>query len=299
MTTHKGNSEVSSNDRTLHRFRLPKSLWDWIEKSYVLLALAGMVFTVLAVSADDSFRAKTFLVAILALLILMSLLSLAEAWMNGEKAKYAETVEYIHQCLHSIRDLNVYLLAQLANPKDDANSIKRRIRHDLTTVLDRLTLAISLVSGVRVKVRLTQTVPVENRLRIEVLARDSASRTQWKHQDNVQIDHWLDENTSMRKVAVQEEVSYYYNPSVHRSGDYESSFFKNFPLDRKYKSCMVFPIRGRGAEDEKHQYCGFLHVESMSQKAMNTRYDVDMGASIADSLYLVLSNYATLCRKGK
>ena len=298
MNTHNGNHGALKKDRALHRFRFPKTFWEWIEKSYVIFAFSGIFFTLLAFQKDDPFRAKAFLVAVLVFFFAASLVAVAGAWINGEKARYAETVESLHQCLHSIRDLDIYLTHLIAtvDKQTKTSEVKGRVQYDLTRVLDRVVTSISLVSGVGVKAMITQVVPDNSRLRVEVFARDSSSRDQWKHQDEPKVDHWVDDNTSLRKIVVNKEVSYYYIPNVLSNQDYDSSFFKHWPHDAKYQSCLVLPIRGKDLGIDDHQYCGFLHIESMSRRAFNTRYDVDICAAVADSLYLVLSHYATQCR---
>lgn len=294
MTTHAGNAVAETNSRPLHRFRYPKDFWGLIEKSYVLFAFCGIIFSGMTIKADDPFRTTALLVAVLIFFVLSSVASIALSWINGEKAKYAEIIEHIHQSMHTIRDLDVYLTSQINFLTESQVSIKSKLQHDLSTVLDRLALAASIVSGTRIVVTLNQAVIDNNQMRIEVLARDTASRPQWKHQDDVQVNHWVSNNTSLRQITVK-AVNYYYNGQVHKSQDYESSFFEHWRKDPKYKSCMVFPIRAKDEKDGEYQYCGFLQMVSSSQKAMNLRYDSDLGAAIADSLYLVLLHYRVLC----
>jgi hypothetical protein len=296
MTTHKGNNFGFDGGRRLHRIRWPATSWQFVEKFNVIVGILGFVFVIFAVREDDPFKTKALLVTLLVFFVLLAVFTIIQVWMNGEKARYAEIIETLHQCLHTVRDLDVYLNMQiLSTSVDSMKTVQSRFQDDLRVILDRLVTAMSLVSSVKVNAYITQTIPENNQLRVEVLSRDSASNNQLNHMDNPNLDHWVNENTALRKIAVNEEVNYYHSSNI--TSDFESSFFKRFPNDQKYKSCLVLPIRGRASNKLDHQYCGFLHLESMSRKAFAPRYDVDVGATIADALFLVLSRYATLSRQ--
>lgn len=150
-----------------------------------------------------------------------------------------------------------------------------------------------MVTGARVQVTISFTrVEVDNKLGVYVQARDSSSRNQWGYRDDPAVVHLVAKNTAMRSI-VEDDVNYYHNGKVHKSPDYKSSYFEHWQKDARYRSVLVFPIRcSPSLAQGDDRYCGFLHVESMAARAFNTRYDVDLGATVADTLYMVLSTYA-------
>lgn len=298
MSTHNGSDHDRDDNRNLHRLKvLPRSTWEWIERTYVVLALGGILFGALSYSFGATFKEKALLVTMLAFFVLFAAVSIGSAYTNGGKARYAETLEHLHQCAHAVRDLELFVISK---PQLEAvNDVKNRLRHDLCTIADRLVTAYSMVTGARVQVTISFTrIEIGDKLGVYVQARDSSSRSQWAYRDDVSVVHLVEKNTALRSI-VEDDVNYYHNGKVHKSPDYKSSYFEHWPKDARYRSILVFPIRcSTGLAQRDERYCGFLQVESMAASAFNTRYDVDLGAAIADSLYMVLSTYAKQHPKG-
>lgn len=281
------------HSRSVHKLiRMPRSTWDWIEKSYILLALGGIVFTAIAFWLGGSAKEILLSIAVLLFFLLASFLSVALSYVNGEKARYAEVLEHLHRCCHTIRDLHLFIVSE----RTDADDLKRRVQHDLCKITDCLVMALSLVSGTRIQVSISFTrieVNHNDEIGVYVVARDSASRTDAKHRDAVTDVHLTKDNTALRSI-LERDMSYYYNGQVHKSMDFVSTTFEKFPNDPKYKSLLVLPIRclSERSTASRERYCGFIQIESQAQKALTTRYDVDFCATIADSLYMPLSAFA-------
>lgn len=298
MSTHNGTDYDRDDNRSLHRLRgFPRSAWEWVERTYVILALGGILIGGgLSFFVGAAFKEKALLVAILVVFVIFVIVALVSAYMNGDKARYAETIEHLHQCAHTARDLTLFV-ALNSKPKADKD-VRKKLQHDLCTICDRLVTAYAMVTGARVQASISFTrIEEDNELGVNVQARDSSSRSQWSHRDDPQVVHLVKKNTALRSI-VEDDGNYYQNGIVHKSPDYKSSYFHHWPSDERYRSILVFPIRSSSGETDSERYCGFLQVESMAEKAFNTRYDVDLGAAVADSLYVVLSSYARQHSKG-
>lgn len=295
MNMHAGSSSETTKQRSLHRPRVPHTSWEWIEKSYVILALIGMIFTALSFYVGGTFKEIATVSTVLVFFVLSSVSAIAMSIINGNKAKYAEVLEYLHQCAHIVRDLHLFVASNLAHT-GHTDTVKQRLNFDLGAILDKLTIAYSLASSTKIQISLYFTrfdKTKSDKLGVVVVARDSASRDQWTHRDNSEQEdiHLIEKNTAFRSIT-EDDVNYYHSGDVSKNKDYKSSYFTKYPNDPKYKTILACPVRCTGATTDIDRYCGFLVIESMSENALNTRYDVDLGAAVADSLYMVLSNFA-------
>lgn len=102
------------------------------------------------------------------------------------------------------------------------------------------------------------------------------------------------------------ERRFYICNDLTKEDGYQNSHWPSNPEERrefikkaeyKYVSTIVWPIRGP-AEDGRPPVTGFLCIDSRTRGIFERRYDIQLGAVIADTLYPLLAEYRALLRKG-
>ena len=142
---------------------------------------------------------------------------------------------------------------------------------------------------------------------VSTFARDALSHAVCKEQDEREgHDHSVSENTDFRLI-LRRQRDYYFNGDVSETRDYENSRLKNPQVNSQgswqlpYKATIVWPIRyvltrsetevAQGAQFRDQDLYGFLTVDCNARNVFEERYDVQLGAALADSLFAVFDMY--------
>lgn len=270
--------------------------WEQLHHFYVLVALAG---TFVGVAYGSSTKELVLLLFLGGYIVVIALFSALSSFVNGEKARYAPIVTHVHSAMHSLRNLRV--LMQSNQFESDADA-ERLLRIELTRVLDSLRSSFEIVTGTAIECRVELVKrPVQStdlqQLGSYALVRDSVSAARRGHMDeDTEVrPHPVVASTPYMALLHGENGSYYFCGDVFAQQDFGCEYFKRFPSDLRPRSMIVWPIRYRyrptpGVKSElrRQEIVGFLHVESSSRGAFNRRYDVELGAVFADSLFDVL-----------
>src|SRR5207249_8901276 len=140
------------------------------------------------------------------------------------------------------------------------------------------------------------TLPPRERPRyllVRTYARDSINATA---KEPEQAD-FLNENTDLCELFANPHQRCFFEndlPKLHAKGGYRNSHLPTQPFDEwplPYRSAIVWPIRRLGVESQlhpEHELLGFLCVDSASTRVFVHRYDFEIGALIADALYMYM-----------
>ncbi len=138
-------------------------------------------------------------------------------------------------------------------------------------------------------------------------------RTSWGKQNKKPKNikkHLIKENTDFNIILKREgdiffednlpKFQNYHNSSIDESSHNQTN---DWPLS--YVSTIVWPIRyilentELNPDDDDQELLGFLTIDSNSKNNFERRYDIDLGAIIADSLFPVLKIYSKLRARQK
>jgi hypothetical protein len=273
--------------------------WEQLHHIYVLVALGG---TLAGFAYGASFKEKILLIFLGGYVVVIALFSVWSAFVNGIKARYAPVLAHIHSGMHSLRNLRVFMRAEQFN---DSSESQRLLALELTRVLDSLRSALEIVSGTTIECRIelverpAATTNVEQ-LTSYPLARDSISSESRHHfdEDAKRTPHPVLKSTPYMALLNDDGPAFYFCGDVKGQQDFSCEYFTRFKNELRPRSMVVWPIRyrrrqtpGASAEMRSHEIVGFLHAESISRTAFNRRYDVQLGAAFADSMFDVLFSH--------
>lgn len=279
--------------------------FEWFHFSYasivILTAIAAVFFPENA-TAKEELLLKVFLAYPFVLLVFL----IAFSFKFSRKARYSEATKPIHNALHNTRDAYHYLDWCDSEDHNDYVFDEERLCHYMTSTLTSVSVAFSLVSGTMCR----SSIKVigqndEGHLYVTTLARDSASKVNNEERDGEEKDqHLVSSNTDFHLIA-ENNKNYFFEGNLPKYPNYLNTSSRKISKSEKnewhlpYKSTVVWPIRylytkkdKESADGVTERLLGFLTIDSSSVNAFIERYDVEMGAIIADGLYPVLDAYA-------
>jgi len=304
----------------LHKRFLNLKVLEWLHHLYVLLALGAMVFTALNVNTDKELVLLTGLIIYL-IITFIGLLYISIS--HGRKARYAEAMPLLHKTQDGIRDLHLYLTWCLDEKKDKTHFQTSHFIDVLERHISNLCEAYTLVSGTSCSVSIkligtTNKSDVENstleELYASTLVRDLKSKAQYEEIDAEEGGkHKISDNTDYKRI-INNSCHYYFDGNlssqhhVHHTtyADDGCSHGNLRGISEGNKSTIVFPIRYKYSSSDikdydadqtkkglfsQHTLLGYLTVDSQARNAFVERYDVDLGASVSDSLFSLLLTY--------
>lgn len=285
--------------------RRPPTWWEnvqnawghWLHATYALL----LTVSLLAIGATEAKDLKV-LIAYIAVFIYVVILLLFLAYFiisYARKARYAEAMYCIHSAIHEIRDLHAYLEYCRKNP---ITYERAHFEEVLRTVLDSLIQALDIVSAVGNRACIKVLTGGEGHEFAQTLCRDSASNIRHKDDDHNEHDkHLIDRNTDFHLIVKGEKRYFLCNDLTKYPNYMNTSLGPNIhsavPWSLPYVSSLVLPIRlakdASGTGATRIRVFGFLAVDSAARGAYRERFDVEMGAIVADALFplLELWNY--------
>ena len=300
---------------------------------YVLGTVAGFILAVFGVSffgIPDRWIAR-FLTASIGLLVTIMLVFLIVFAFNySRKARYADIQMGLHEMQVALRELQSKIRAMApasvtAEPALDA--IGETIRQDFRAVLSQVAAVYSLTSATSCRVaikflgRIDASAPetLEN-LYVSTLARDPASTVSCREKDAKEGRlNRVTDNTDFTRL-LRGVDPYFHSPNVNAERHYDNSSEKYWREARPvaalieksrlrwpsflvpptkytsvfpYSSVITIPIKGDKTNGYSQGFVAFLCIDALSRAAFWERYDVPLGANVADSLYHPLLEYGT------
>lgn len=206
----------------------------------------------------------------------------------SRKARYAEASKSMHNSFHALKNA----WSALHN-NDSDDTILQFIKISLTNFSQSFTL----ITGVHCRVCIKQLVfyndqaePKERGFITNDLCRSEDEPTSV----NQGID-WISDNTDFYDL-LNNQKGYFFHGNLPGYKGYKNSHWtedvwssKKFP----YVSTIVWAIRHTDQPNSDFVFgqdtIGFLCMDSKARNAFNERYDIDIGASYADVLYMILN----------
>lgn len=233
----------------------------------------------------------------------------------SRKARYAEATYSIHSCVHFLRDYQ-FDLERLREPVE--------CKRALSKVVTALANAFSLVTGTHCRACIKtleirdisqeqfkkMTDPQERfkHLYVTTFCRDEVTTT--KRADNLTDNyaHHVVGNTDFRDLYLNAEKRIFFcNDLQACGGTYQNSSTQALSAAGQklpYRSTIVWPIRKLAyaqdkGEIDKQDIIGFLCVDSARRKVFRNDYDLEMGAIVADTLFVFLKTYHSSLKSPK
>lgn len=258
-------------------------------------------------SYDQTFRETVLLIAFSLYFLILLLFLLLFTISYSRKARYSEATKCIHDALHIARDAYHYLDWCISPERPEVHYQKQLFCSYITNLLTAVSKAFTLVTGTNCRASLKVIGQnQDNTLFVTTLARDQVSSHQCQEKDDREATkHLVSKNTDFHLIT-QGELNYFFHNNLCKYDNYQNTSIddytrnmssKKWPLP--YKSTIVWPIRYKRKSDEhdlgkdrQEDMYGFLTVDSSSRDVFSERYDVEMGAAVADSMFSVLDTYS-------
>ncbi len=235
------------------------------------------------------------------------------------KEKYANIGSQLHSASHNARDVHSLIDAIERGDSGNTEAIEITIRRKIQSILDDYASAMSMITGTtcRSSIKMFDGDLVANDHKqgasVFTYLRDTASAKNCEDSDSTRRSaraDLLEDNSDFKAVYGSGGKRYYFSndltgayaylnsqdPDLDRRDLRHYEKFLNIFSPQKWKlgycSCIVFPIRQKKLPDVRgvdFSFSGFLTVDSQYRRVFNERFDVEIGALVADLLHPVLS----------
>ena len=273
----------------------------WVEYShatYVAIVLGGAFFS--TATGKSEWAHKISLIAIASYFVILLLFLFWFAHTYSRKARYAESLRLIHSAIHDIRDTAGYL-ERCYRRKDTFSAFV--VHGALQGCLDAVARAFSMVTGAncRVCIKVVGGDSPSNAY-VTTACRDKISQDDCREKDRSEKkDHLITENTDF-SYLVHGKKTFYLNGDIDGTTGYLNTSILQYGGRLPYKSVIVLPIRRTYNLSSKNETAppptvvGFLCIDSHSRFSFTEKYDVQMGAVIADALCPILELWDRMAR---
>jgi hypothetical protein len=268
----------------------------WVE----VLALFADLAAVVAIGAAFYTNHGESLIAvyILVFLSVLWILLIVQEYRYARKSSYAESLRHIHAVVHFLRD----------TAEEVSSMPEAELRRSLERALGDFAMAFTLVTRTSCRACIkvlsvtprapadwdTQPEPIRY-LVVRTFARDLTTASE----PHTETADWVTENTDFFEVFDKPEQRCFFENDLkkrHSRGLYRNSHLPLGYDNRRdlwplpYRSTIVWPIRLLRPET-KPEVLGFLCIDSRSRRVFVRRYDFDLGALVADGLYMYMINH--------
>lgn len=291
-----------------------KEKWfEWFHAVYATIVIA-VAFTQLSGTTE---KEKIFLWLFGGYFFVLLVYLVFDTYRFSRKARYAEANHFIHDALHTARDAYHYLEWCLSKEKLESFE-KARFQGYIVRFLTSTSTAFSLVSATKCRASLKVIGKNDSGAEyISTLARDQVSLEMCREMDEREGKNTkVDENTDFHLI-VRQEINYFFNGNLPACDNYLNSnkskyeagkgAVKNWSLP--YRSTIVLPVRyvwkckekiaaGKKEEEKCQDIYGFLTVDSSAKNAFSERFDVQVGALLADAIFSIMNLYGKCKQEG-
>lgn len=297
--------------RILHDERLRVSDWgrrivrywpEFISLSASIVTIFSL-FVVLFNFTERATLALIYTIELSLFSLFLIVYVISQEYRFSRKARYAEATYSIHSCVHFLRDLHF-----------DLENIQKKVdcKQALSKVVTSFANAFSLVTGTHCRACI-KTIEIRNispekfytiidkkeqvnYLFVNTFCRDTITAN--NHRD--EYIHPVISNTDFLELYLDIDKRFFFcnNIDVYK-GTYQNSSAQS-GKKLSYRSTIVWPIRrlvyGQdGGEkailNQEQDIIGFLCVDSGRRNVFRSNYDIELGAIVADSLFVFLKSY--------
>lgn len=286
--------------------RLAGYLKHWLIVLGTIASIAGI--TGLIIHVFDV-KKKTgleliYVTEITVFLVLLIVYVIIQEYRFLRKSRYADAMSSIHSCVHHLRDNHFENIDKDRDCKKALEAVVTSFANAFSlTTLVHCRACIKLIEKRNKSDREFQKLKDVNErvkyLYISTFCRDAnTSSLQSKKPIDSRV-HPVNGNTDFSKLYLNVDERCFFNNDLSLLSNYQNSSMtagKELP----YRSTIVWPIRrtiSRQDEDTKgifnleQDIIGFLCVDSAKKNAFRKTYDFEMGAIVADSLFIFLKSY--------
>jgi hypothetical protein len=271
-------------------------------------------------------------VAAIAIVVLMAFLIIGWGYREyefGRKARYAAGLRSAHAIMHSIRNSCTFQFAVYERLGSigvgELRLLQEKCRNEIIHILDNIKNVFELATSVQCRA----TIKVFNEgddgtIYVNTLVRDKNSQIEWEKLDrkraNENNDPILD-NPYFYKIAFDEEFPHPYIMvnDIGAEPEYLTTsaraYDRAFDMDMgrvslrrrllgkkptwplPYKSTLTYAIQQSDDPNlgiGETEVVAFLAVDSPSRNVFDRRWDIDLMAALADSLFHTIYTYADI-----
>jgi len=270
--------------------------------------IVGLIIAVFSVN-DKATLSVIYAVELSAFSLFLMGYVIFQEYRFSRKARYAEAMYSIHSCVHFLRDYQ-FDEKILKDPTDCQEQLKK--------VVTSLANAFSLVTGTHcracIKTLEVRGISQDNfqnlqdnnakllHLFVNTFCRDEITTTASvnKAESKDKYTHHVIGNTDFRVLYLDVNKRIFFCNDIQAcGGDYQNSSTQT-GQKISYRSVITWPIRklvykqdqdDAGKFNEDQDILGFLCVDSARRNIFREDYDREMGAIVADSLFVFLKKY--------
>jgi hypothetical protein len=265
----------------------------WVEYSHALYIVVVIIGIFYSGYESSELKLRITLIAILIYYIITLLFLGYFIHIYARKARYAEAINLAHLAVHKLRDTNMYLKDCLARRSRYEYA---EFKNQIQKVLSILTESFTLVTGTKCRICLKFLGTKNNKeLYVTTMCRDLTSEDQSEEKDSAEgTQHTVAKNSDFHSIMSLGR-NYFLHNSINTDQLYENTSKRFYGNKLPYNSVLVLPIRFKD-NDPNNPACntdggtvvGFVAIDSASRGAFFERYDVHLGAIVADSLFTTL-----------
>lgn len=276
-----------------------------------ILAILIPILTFVLLSQQKDLPTIIAIIILGALAGMFVILLLIEEWRWSEKSRYAEATKSLHLCVHILRDIHFTL------SKPGISDIERL--QDLSFALYGLAKTFSLLKAAHCRVCIKYVclnddvlkknlaeLNDEERLRylyVKTLCRDmETDKKKDFRSEGDPKNNTLAGNTDFSEIfLMKDDASHHWiRNDIWKDRAYQNTRLAGLKDCRQlgYRSTLVVPIRKttKGMSYDKQfsrdqDIIGFLCIDSMTKGIFNDRYDPDVAAIFADTLFMLMKDW--------
>lgn len=269
----------------------------WI--SYIAAVITIVLAFLLLPGFTVSAAGTTLAIAICALFSVSLVALFIQEYRYSRKARYAEASGYFHKSIHALRD------AWFSWRTSESDST---VKQHVTQTIKELANGFSVITGARCRACVKMIYIADEKTDAET--RRFAVRTYCRSEDIPEPEpakgvDWVDDNTDFDELMYTPSMKCYFKNNLPYPG-YMNSHWTSKQMEKgemDYRATIVFPIRKRllgdtaGKETSYHpdqDILGFLCIDSQVKNVFNRRYDIEIGCTFSDALYILLEPLLTL-----
>jgi hypothetical protein len=245
-------------------------------------------------------------------------------YSTSRKEKYANISEKYNSISVKLRDIHVHL-AEMFHTSQNRIVLEKSLilaTAHLASAMDQIAALYSMITGTRCRSAIKVVQRDGENIWVHALVRDEISASENLISDKERNEKRFDRieanadfnllfdptkrdqgfylNNDLTQGDIKNSSKSYYLAKASAENDYDSVKRVGWPLP--YRSTIVWPIRVMPNQSfgfSEVDCLGFLAIDSESRNVFDERWDAQIGGSVANYLYSVLTIYSIIENKVK
>lgn len=275
----------------------------------VLTTIASITGIVLFFISVFDVKKKTtleliYVIEITVFIVFLIIYVIIQEYRLLRKSRYADAMSSIHSCVHHLRDNHFENI-------DKERDCKKALEAVVTSFANAFSLTTWVHCRACIKLieirdktdkafqKLTDMNERVKHLYINTFCRDANTSSLQSKKSRDMCVHPVIGNTDFSELYLDIDKRYFFNNDLLSLYNYQNSSMKTGE-ELPYISTIVWPIRRVMSEQNdntkeifnlEQDIIGFLCIDSAKKNAFKKTYDFEMGAIVADSLFIFLKSY--------